>query len=338
MTLIYPGRTPNAGLITFKVARNGAVTDGASLARVGALTNTLMTRRMHPLLYGGNSIGNYPPSGLTIGGAFHTSPYCDRVECMMIAGRSTSATISGHSRFGINAAFVADTFIGGSISGTTGPQDLSVVRVRLTDGGSDLVGDTDYEFSLEAGSTPISILWFCVYEVPRDFIATAEGATPLDVFQVGAPILDRDIASVSNALWTMHARSGNPQFAFAHSASSAPTATTTYKNILDGSTTGYASNAAGYWTFPYRKNRYASSTADVVLWAVSAVSGTGLGGTVRFTNAAGTIGTLTIVNGSVATATATIDATTSGSQLVVVEHKSTANTITTIAAGMYELI
>ena len=338
MTLIYPGRTPNAGLPTLKVARNGAVTDGAALARVGALTNTLMTRRMHPLLYGGNSIGNYPPSGLIIGGVFHTSPYCDRVEVMMIAGRSTSATVSGHSEWAINGVQCADSFIGGSISGTTGPQDLSVVRVRLTESGADLVGDTDYEFTLTAGATPISILWFCVYEVPRDFIDTAAGATPLDVFQVGAPILDRDIGSLTDALWTIHARSGNPQFAFMHTSGTAPSATTTYKNILDGSTTGYSAAAAGYWTFPYRKNRHTSSTTDVVLWAVSIVDGTGLGGTVRFTNAAGTIGTLTIVNGVTATATATIDATMSGSQLVVVEHKSTANTITTIAAGMYELI
>lgn len=329
------------GLFELGIARQGGITDGYELTTLAGFVNQLGSRRLHVLAQGGNSIGNYAGSGLIIAGRFHTSPNCNRVEAVMIAGRSTSATVLGSSFWSINGVAIApNVYTAGSVAGTAGPRDLSVSRTRLTSGGSNLAGDTTYDWTLTTGATPISVAYFIIYEVPRDTLDpdTDAAAIPHDVFQVGAPILDRDIGDLTDSLWTLYKRHGIPQFSFIHVSGTAPSANATFKNVLDATTTGYSSSAAGYWTIPYRKNRMTKTTLDVVLWAVSAVAA-GADGQVQFTNAAGTIGTLTgISTANTYTTTATIDASASGSQLVVVEHKSAASTVSTIAAGMYELI
>lgn len=328
------------GMVEIQQARQNGITDSFGMNIIAGYVNHLAARRMHVLAQGGNSVGNYPPSGLTIAGTFHTSPNCNRVEALMIAGRSTSATVLGSSRWSINSVFITPTvYTAGSVTGTVGPNDLSVSRTRMLNSGSDLVGNTTYSWGLETGATAISVLYFIIYEVPRDSLNLAsDTGVPLDVFASGAPILDRDIGDVTDALWTLYKRQGIPQFTFEHVTGTTPTANATFKNVLDATTTGYASSAAGYWTIPYRKHRMTKTTLDVVLWAVSATLA-GADGQVKFTNAAGTVGTITgISTAAVYTTTATIDASTSGSQLVVVEHKSAASTISTIAAGMYELI
>lgn len=333
-------RAFSKGMTEIAMARQGGITDAFGLATIAGYVNHLSSRRMHVLAQGGNSVGNYPPSGLIIGGRFHTSPSCNRVEALMIAGRSTSATVLGSSSWAINgAAITPNVYTAGSVSGTSGPRDLSVSRTRLTSGGSDLAGDTTYDWTLTTGATPISVLYFVLYEVPRDSLdQSTNTGVPLDVFQVGAPILDRDVADVTDSLWTLYKRQGISQFTFEHVTGTTPTANATFKNVLDATTTGYSSSAAGYWTIPYRKNRMTKTTLDVVLWTVAATAA-GADGQVKFTNSAGTIATITGIGAAnTYTTTATIDAATSGSQLVVVEHKSAASTISTIAAGMYELI
>lgn len=333
-------RALSLGLTEIAMARQGGVTDSFGINSIAGYVNHIAARRMHVLAQGGNSVGNYAGSGLSIGGSFHTSPNCNRVEALMIAGRSTSGTVLGSSRWSIGATFITPTvYTSGSVAGTVGPQDLSVSRTRMLDAGADLVGNTTYTWGLETGATPISVLYFVIYEVPRESLnQSTDTAVPLDVFQVGAPILDRDIADVTDALWTLYKRQGIPQFNFAHVSGTAPSANATFKNVLDATTTGFASTAAGYYTIPYRKNRMTKTTLDVVLWTVAVVAA-GADGQVKFTNSAGTIGTITGIGAATTyTTTATIDASTSGSQLVVVEHKSAASTITTIAAGMYELI
>ena len=330
------------GIENFYACRQNGLTTGHGMTTIADYVNTLTSQRMHVLAQGGTSIGVYPASGLIVGGYFHTSPNCKRVQALMVCGRSTSATVLGKATWAINSVTCDTVYVAGSVSGTSGPQDFTVAHSHMTVGGafgSELSADTTYQWTLTTGATPISVAYYVIFEVPADQVNTSTDlAVAVDAFQVGAPILDRDIAKVGDSLWTLYSRSGNPQFSFAHLVGTAPSANATFKNILDGTTTGYSSSAAGFWTIPYRKNRFGSTTLDVVLWAVCSMSA-GADGQVKFTNGAGTIATITGITGTnVFTTTATIDASTSGSQLVVVEHKSAANTITTIGAGMYELI
>lgn len=342
MGIVRVSRWHTEGIAKFEACRQNGLTSAHGMTMIADYVNTLTSQRMHVLAQGGSSIGAYPNSGLIVGGYFHTSPNCKRVQAILVCGRSASNTVLGKASWAINGTTCDNVYVAGSVSGTTGPQDFTVAHSRMATGGifgADLTADTTYQWTLTTGAVALSVAYFLIFEVPADQVdPTADLAISHDVFQVGAPILDRDIGKVGDSLWTLYKRSGNPQFSWSHLVGTAPTANATFKNVLDATTTGYSSSASGFWTIPYRKNRFGSTMLDVLLWCVSSMSA-GADGQVKFTNGAGTIGTITGITGSnVFTTTATIDASTSGSQLVVVEHQSAANTITTIAAGMYELI
>lgn len=333
------------GMFALEQARQSGIVDAYAAGKIAGYINHIASRRVHVLAQGGNSVGNYAPGSLVLGGRMHTSPFCNRVEALIIAGRTSSNTDLGQVTLSVDSYSMPTMYVGGSVSGTSGPVDLSVLRKRMQSAANtDLAPDTDYDWRIETGSVPTAIAYFIIYEVPRETLDPAVDGNPaITPFAVGAPILDRDIASVTDTLWTIYKRSGLPMFAHSTYATSSPSATATFKNVLDATTTGYSSSAAGFWTIPYRKNRLTKTTLDVVLWAVANTDplNPSTDGIVRFVNAAGTIGSITSIGTSASviwTTTATIDATTSGSQLVIVEHSSATSTITTRGVGMLELI
>jgi hypothetical protein len=345
-----------AGLIQRYVAGNQRITDSFRLADLATFTNMLAGRRFHVLGSGGQSIGVQIAGPSQIATTrFHTSPNCGGVEVMMVVGRGNSNTVFGNFAWtlsdGAGAANIVTTAthrVGGSTAATAGPNEITVERIRIVDAaGAELAGDTEYTLSITGVSINLSILSFMIYEVPRTTLDTStHTAISPDVFGVGSPILDRDVADIVDALWTIYTRQGVSQIYWSDLTGNNPSTTgTTWVNILDASTAGYSANAAGFWTIPYNKGRLVTSgTVDVKLWAIANVTP---GGTaeVRFTGSGGLIGTVTGMTTEGATgvasstATATLD-TTLTSDLVVVEYRNSlaANGASLRACGMYEIV
>jgi hypothetical protein len=220
------------------------------------------------------------------------------------------------------------------------PEDLVIDRQRFVDGGgAPLVGDATYE--LTSTLSNLTIVAYAIYEIPRTKLDTDNDnlVLPTDVYAVGAPILDRDIAAMTNAVWYMYRRQGPTQFAWTADYAITPprNSSLTYANVLDGTTTGWSANAAGFWTIPYRRNRLTGNTVSVVLWTYGRMIAN-TGGTSRFVNSAGVLGTISgfTTTPSFRTTTATLD-TTLTSDLVIVTHNGNGvDQIETLAAGMYE--
>ena len=339
------GLTITQGNPPDRFARNGDLTDGVKMNQLAGAINSLSARRLHVLAQGGNGMAMTSAGSVDIGACkFHTSPNCAGVEVMMVLGRSTSATLLGSYQWTVGGVAQASRYMGGSTAGTNGPDDLVVDKQRFVDGsGNQLAGDTDYTATFNT-SASIAAAAYVIYEVPRSTVVTGSAVQSVlgyDIFGHGNPILDRDISRLTDAMWLMYRRQGAHQFSFAAVTTLIPTQTgTTPKNICDDATTGYGANAAGFWTIPRRKNRLAGTVVNVALWARSEC--TTSDGVVRFSNSAGVIGSITgIAAVGFYSTTATLDATLSTSDLVIVEHFSAANAagvVNTYSAGIYEYL
>lgn len=333
---------PSRGLAWERVAKIGRLTDGYRMAEIASFINMIGAQRLRVLAQGGYLLASSPAFN-SMNARVHTCPNGSRVYGMVIVGNGASSTSSTAYFWKVNNVTCATRYSQTPGSVVAGPNELRVEHTRLLDGGTggtDLTADTDYDINISTGSNH-AIYFYCVYEVPIPTLdaSTNAVAVPLDVFQVGAPVLDRDISDAIESAWTVYKRQGTHHFSWASVEGAAPSQTgTTWKNVLDATTTGYGANAAGFYTIPYRQGRQVtSSTVDVVLWARGSVN-SGTGGRVRFQNSAGVIGTITgfTTSSTVRTTTATLPTTSSTSDLVIVEHSdSGANTMTTIAAGIY---
>lgn len=338
----------SAGLRSQSMARNGKYTSGANAALVADMVNMLSGRRMHMLAAAGSHASALFPGTGTMRAYIHTSPNIAGVEAIVIVTRKSTGASHGAFQWTVDSYANPVRYVAGGSGAAATPSSLAFERVRLVidSSNTNLAGDTAYSIScnLNAGSTgALECHGMMVYEVTRKQMdSNTHTCVPSDVFKAGSPILDRDIEDLTASLWTIYRRQGPTQFNWTDTENSPPTQTgSTWKNILSGSTAGWASTDRGFWTIPYRKGRLISSgTVAVRCWARAAVN-TGSGGRVRFINSAGTIATITGfgTSASVITADATLDATISTSDLVVVEHSdSTGNTVTTYAAGMYEYL
>lgn len=333
------------GLPIEAMARNGQITDGANMATLANYVNMIAARRFKILAQGGNSISGLLSTSATIAAQWHTSPNCGGVEVVLVLGPSTSATAFGSYTFTVDGVAQATRYITGDTGGVSGPNDLVFDHQTFVDGSGDpLAGDTDYEATMTL--TNAALLYYIIYERPRNSLDTdTDTAIATDVFAYNAPILDRDVATMVDAMWKLHRRQGAVHFTHQVQLGTPPSEpTTTFINILDGSLAIVGAAAAGFWTIPYRKNRLAGSTVDVVLWAYGEVVAPGAGtGQVKFANSAGTIGTVTGFAGAAEfrSTTGTLDATISTSDLVVVSHRITVADgaeMVTYAAGMYEYL
>lgn len=332
------------GIKSLRVAANGRLPDAYNLADLNGYLNMIASKRLHVLAQGGGTVGNYTPGSIVTGGQFRTSPNVGKVMAVVIAARSTSASVFGSVFFTVDGVANDTSYIGGSTGGTLAPGDFCIVttQLRVAAGGAGLSGDTAYTWTLETAAGVSALHYFIIFEVPKNTVIESTAMTALapDVFSVGAPILDRDVRGLLDNEYKIYRRSCVSHFSHSRWSAANPSQTgATFKNILDGSTAGYSSSAAGFWSIPYRKNRMQGTTLNVVLWCFSNVSA-GTDGQVRFSNSAGTIGTISSIGTSatIRTASATIDASTSGSQLVIVEHASAGSTVFTTSAGMYEFL
>ncbi len=344
MTIVNTSYQRGYGIPFEWSARNGHITDGLAVSSLASYINMIAARRMHILAQGGAAVtgglGGSSPALQYINAS--TSPNIAAVEVLTICTPFAGTLSPANFFWNVNGPGFyqqqARMYIGTNASGAAGPGSVVVLKQRLVDDtGANLIGDTQYSFDVELNAA--SLLYYVIYEVPRTTLNTAtHTAIPTDVFGVGAPILDRDVATMTDAMWKIYRRQGSPCFTWAEDLGiGASRAGTTYANILSGSTAGYSSSAAGFWTIPYRKNRMTGSTVNVVLWATGFVSA-GTGGRVRFSNSSGVIGTITGYTTAKLqrSTTATLDATQTSDLVTVEISDSGLNTMNCQTAGMYE--
>jgi hypothetical protein len=348
MSVIDVSYQRGSGLPFERVARNGGLTSGMGMARLTDYINTLGGRRMHILAQGGDGLNTAAASTSQVRACarFQTSPNCAGVEALVVVGQSSSTTVLGGYTFSVNEVGSAlvnqgTRYLGGNATGVVGPSDIVVDRLRFKIGGSDLIGDASFNMICTIASG-MQLIYFVVYEVQQTTLDTTSGyvAPAPDVFGHGSPILDRDIGQTAAALWTNWKHRGTPQFVWTNTSNSAlggVTITgTTYTNILSASTAGYSANAAGFWTIPYRKSRMTGTTVPVIIWADVLASGNGQ---LRVSNSSGVIGTVSSMGIGTYSAIASLDATISTSDLVIVEARDSVNppdVIVVRGCGMYE--
>lgn len=359
MTAIIVGvnRAYASGVSPLAIGRQGAITDGFAVASLTGYINHLLARRMHVLAQGGNAAvsAGLPSSGQNGVVRFHTSPNCKRVYMSAICARSGSNTVLGSfnwnvfSSTGTGLGGLDTIYVGGASGSAASPNDLSIHTQRVAIANVDLSPDTTYGMRLTGASTNVQLLYFVVYELPRSTVdTTTDTAIPLHPFQVGAPILDRDIGDLTDSLWTMYKRGGPMQGVYSDITATPVTSVgTTWTNIMDGSTTGFAAGAAGLRTIPYRKNRATGTTLDVVFWSNTQALGAAATAEIRFVNSSGTIASMTGLDGSLGatgmvlhTTSGTLDATLATSDLVIAEQRNATagQGVTTTAFGIYEFL
>lgn len=340
MPIVTPP-VPSAGIKPLLYARNGVIADGGWVAGLVNAANMLTGRRTKLLYAKGGTVNALmfgTPANL-LKSRFRTSPYPTNVEVMMVLAKSNSATAYGSYQWNVGGVAQTTRYVGGSTAGTNGPNDLFVDRQIFKDGsGAHLAGSTVYD-AYCTSSTNLQVVFCCVYEPQSAILSGSYGGLVSTAYGVGGPITGARLNELTEALWAIYREHGATPIFFSDALNiPATTAGTTWKNVLDGATTGYAAGAAGFWTTPLNKNTYAGTTVNVTFWA-KAKTNTGTGGRVRFINSAGTLATITGFNTTESTisTTATMDATLT-SDLVIVEHSDSAgNTVTTYAAGAYEL-
>jgi hypothetical protein len=323
-----------------KLGRNGAITDGWGMGTLADALNMLASRRLHVLASWGVRAAS-PGVPQDARGYFHTSPNCRRVEAVIIAAKSNANPTAGYYEWTVNGSALPRRYFGGTSGSSSAPNEIVVDRQALLNGTS--IGDTTNTVSLTV-NTDMRVYAVIIYERPLTALYTDSSAVVVDpaVFKAGAPILDRDIAALTDGLWKLYRRQGTHHFAWTNLASggAASRLGTTFANILDGTTTGYGANAAGFWTIPHRRGRLATAGLEAVFWCRSRISGGAGTGRVRLVNSAGTLVTITGITGATITTytgTCTLD-TTLSSDLVVVEQSGSdaGTTVETYACGLYE--
>lgn len=345
MAIISVPKVPGSGYSHVRVARNESIPDGFGLSVLAGQANMILGRRKK-VLWSHANIGTDPraihtATGIVYAGRFYTSPNPRAVKVRMLVIDSTAAGADPYLQWTVGGvAQPAISIAAGPAAPTATPSGLRVIDRTFIDGsGNDLAGATAYDFKVEA-TDGASICGATIYEVVNaEFDTTYHTCVPTDVYAVGAKILDRDITALIEKIWTAYKQQGTHHVRWSNEDTS-PRArnSATYENVIDGATTGYAATAAGFPYYPYRRGRQTTTTVPCVFWAYASTNA-GSTGRVRFTDGGGTLATITGIGTTlqVYTTTGTIDSTQTR-RLCVIEHSdSTPNTITTRAAGFYEL-
>lgn len=333
MGIVFVPPVPAAGRKHLLSGRNGAITSGPAMAGFAGMVN-MLTGRRKKMLFAKVKPGY---AGVTAGTLmrcrFFTSRHATSVTVLMILAKSNG--VGGAYFWTVDGVSQGSKSVGAQAAAPAGPSDVfTATHTFRTGGGANLTGGALHEARLDTSGT-VRVLGAIIFEQQAGILSTTDYGIPVDAYDVGAPVTGASLNAIIEQLWVLYKESGAHQIFWSDdtAGAAAPTAVATYKNILDASTAGWAAGAAGFWTYPYRKHRLTGTTVDVTLWCYASATT----GSVRFSNSAGVIGTITgIAAAGFYSATATLDATLT-SDLVIVEHKDTAGTITTQSAGMYEL-
>jgi hypothetical protein len=303
------------------------------MAAMANVLNSIAFRRCKLLMSKFTYVGNFPQPPQTFFSRFYCSPYVSDVYVIMLLGDNGPGG-AGNYFWTVDGVNQSAHSVANSVA-SAGPEDYFFQASRFVTAGGASLAPGVHDVSCTLTSTT-AISGCAILEIPKGIETT--NALPPDVYSVGSPILDRDIAALTDRTWGIYLTQGTHQIHWTSNAVGATQTGTTYANILDGATTGYASTAAGFHTIPYRQSTLAGTTVPVTMW-VYADDGAGAANTgrVRFVNAAGTIGTITGIGAAgYYTTTGTLDPTLT-SDLVIIEHSNATagQSCTTRGAGMY---
>lgn len=337
MTTVVIPDVFSAGFGSNLLSGNGYITNGSSMAALANALNMITARRGKVHLARYKPVNSYDTSGTGWHCRFLSSPYCTETSAFLLLGDAGAADVGGVN-INIDGVDQLGAATRDTASALVGPSGYYGKLVRLVDGGGDnLAAGTTHDMYISLGS-PTSLAGVIVYESWAPTLDTSSGGLAADVFHVGNPITGRDIAALTDQAWNVYKKQGTTQIS---SVATNTQTGTTWKNLLDSATTGYASTAAGFWTVPYRQNTLAGTTVSVVLWTYADSDGTT--GRVRFVNSAGTIGTISSIigggsPGAFYTTTATLDASLTSDLVVIEISEATAGkTISVYGAGIYAL-
>lgn len=328
MTLYRPApEVPHRGLPN--LFNNGDVADGPSGATLANRIYSQLSRRLQVYYSRAAPIGSSFTSGTTHRARFILISTNNEVWCTVTYSDSGVAGAAGFATLTVDGTSFLSSFQDPANSATaaTGPGDFRSNTFRLTG----ITGpNIDLSWSVDANSAINSII---IFGMPVGESALGVDLFATEDYAVGAPMDGDSLESLTSQFWGYWAQESTRHFGWSGTAAQTGT---TYENILDGTTTGYASTAAGFWTIPEKQATHTATTVPVTLWCYA--SSTSTGGRVRFTNSAGTIGTITGITGAgYYTTTATLSSTVTESQLVVVEcsEATAGQTVTVNGAGMY---
>lgn len=245
---------------------------------------------------------------------------------------------------GAGAVNQVERYVPGSsaVVGTFDLDDIFVDEVTLTDDGTPagaaIAGDKEIDLSLTVVDGA-RVIGATVYEVPLDQLDTdVHTACRTDRYGVGAAILTAGLDDPVETAWALYKRNGAPLIGWCTDDGAPVTQNSaTYKNVLDGTTTGWAATAAGFPILPRYRHRQVTTGVNVVFW-VRAKTDAGSTGRVRFVGSGGTIATITGIGTTEAfhSVQATIDGTLDDDLIIVECSDSTPNTVSVYAAGAYE--
>lgn len=317
------------GISAVKAVHNGQITDGLRVAGLAAMANMIAGRRMKvhfrkclPVC----DIASIPtgPPRLQWYTRGRTSPNLKALRCRMLLAPASTAIATPNYEWTVNGVAQGKRGVAASAAAASsfGPSNLISHEFDLVDGSGDAIaGNTAFDafINVDYGCRPVGAT---IFEIGRDKLDTATHvAVATDVWALGAEIYDRDVTDLTQAIWDLYKQQGTPHLAWARDASSATTQVgTTWKNAVDGATTGWATTAAGFYIWPLGRQRLTTTTVEVEFWVYASTAG----GTteVRVVGSGGTIATITgITTQGWYSATATLNASLAD-DLVIVEFRN----------------
>lgn len=332
MSKIFIPEVPGQGHKHLVRGRNGATAMGPQQAALANLLNTIAFRRGKVLLSKFTYLGNFPSPPQAYYARFYCSPKVRDVMVLMLLGDSGTPVANTYF-WTVDGVAQATRAVQQTTVPSPGPTAYQYQLSRFVDAGGNSLAPGVHDVNLQMAGTA-AITGCVIFEVTSNFADTADALSP-DVYSVGSPITGRDLAALHDRAWLLHRQQGTHHIHWTDNAVGKTQLGATYKNILDGSTTGYGANAAGFWTIPFGQATLAGTTVPVTMWVRASSDGTT--GRVRFVNAAGVIATITGIGAAgYYTATGTLNPALA-SDLVIIEHSeaTAGKTVTTFGAGMY---
>ena len=312
------------------LVKNGEISDGGLMCMIANATFANTFRRFRVLYSRACDVGSSFTAGVTHRARLRIFQENDlrNLYVTVTYGDSGTPGYAGFSTFTLNGVAQTIPAFANTSSASTGPSDLFMVTFHL---GNHTLGNNDLAWSAAAGSAINSVI---VYGAPIEnstTYASAYGTTP---FYAGAPVTESIVHALALGVGDLWKERSTVHFTW--SGSFARTSTT-YANILDTSTAGYSSAAAGFWAIPLYQASLAETTVSTKFWVHA--SSTGTTGRVRISNSTGVLATITgIGTAGYYEADANLDPTLSGDLLIVEASEATAaKTITVSGAGLYNL-
>ena len=336
MSQIFIPEVRSEGYKHLARGRNGMITCGPQMAALAQAFNTIAFRRCKLLVSQYTYLGNFPTPSSTFFARFYCSPLVKDVYVVMLIGDAGAPAGLGSYFWTVDGVNQVTKDIANSASASAAPGDFYTQASRFVDGSGNSLAAGVHDVHCTLSATA-AITGFAIVEVATPYADTSEALSP-DVYSVGSPILGRDLTAMTNRAWLLHRQQGTHHIHWTSNTVGATQTGTTYKNILDGTTTGWAATAAGFWTIPYRQAAQTGTTVPVTMW-VYADDGGGAANTgrVRFVNSAGVIATITGIGAAgYYTATGTLDPALVD-DLVIIEHSNATGgeLVNTYGAGMY---